>query len=71
MKSFIWILPVILFVAVMAAVYSLELAQNKSNNLMTNSTGTSGEKSSTKSVDISISNTKNSIVNSTIGNSTR
>ncbi len=71
MKSFIWILPVILFVAVMAAVYSLELAQNKSNNLMINSTGTSGEKSSTKSVDISISNTKNLIVNSTIGNSTR
>ncbi len=71
MKSFIWILPVILFVAVMAAVYSLELAQNKSNNLMINSTGTSGEKSSTKSVDISISNTKNLIVNSTNGNNTR
>jgi hypothetical protein len=70
MKSFVWILPVILLIAVLVAIYSLELAPNKTNTMTGNNGGSSGEGLSTKSVDISKSNTKNSMVNSTTGNST-
>jgi hypothetical protein len=68
MKSFIWILPVILFIAVIAAGYALESTQNKTNNIIANNTVTNNESRIQTAADISTPNTKSEQINSTIGN---
>ncbi len=55
-------------IAVIAAAYALESAQNKTNNTIANSTVTNNESRIQTTADISTPNTKNERINSTIGN---
>ena len=57
-----------MFIAVIAAEYALESTQNKTNNIIVNSTVINNEPRIQAAADISTPNTKSERINSTIGN---
>lgn len=68
MRSFIWVLPVILLISVVVMSYLLGVAQDRTKKTIINQTGLSGLGYSPKDTDTVNSDKKNSALNSTVRN---
>ena len=67
MRSFVWVLPLILLVSVVILAYFLGLAQDKASKAAFNNTGYMDKEKSTEKIDIYKSkNVRNAITNSTL-----
>jgi hypothetical protein len=71
MRSFIWVLPVILLISVVIMSYLLGVAQDRAKKTIINQTGLSGLGYSPKATDTVNPDKKNSALNSTVGNNSR